>query len=666
MIFIIVWDDTNTDRLAAAVAYTAAHPCRAVSATVNSATVNSVTANGAALAAVVQALAGAPADIERAVVCSAAVALDFDNLESAAPFAHLAATPDSEVIVLSRHACGALLAHAGLLDAGLGVGAIRKLFAPDTLEWVLAPPAGAGGPLAGGASEICRAADAAAFAALPRPAVCAAGAPGRFGNQFIRHLFVSALAQRCDLRAAYSHGAELARLGLPLYTGARWFAAAPAAATEAEVLAWVTGAAPFPDTCVDVRNDNCYCQSRACSLWLHAHLKARAAHVRTANPFRGRYLESSGGGSAGAPAAPSTTLKNSDVFIHVRLDDAAQWSPGFEYYARAVRRAAADFAAADWMTAAAPSSLAVSANMADTAVTGWVSSDSPAHETCQRLLAEFPGLAVWSDPDVVRTIQFASTCRAVVLSHGSFSATIGNLAFDALVYYPPYPPTLWFGDMFTMPGWICVAAPEAPPVTPLKISLGGVGGCALAEALRGADQPSYPYDWLITAQSFIEESFNDMNGFFDFAEELVHDTTKLLTRRRNAIMLHDFADFRAQRAGVVAKYARRFARLDAALRGPRPILFVRGADDLGVPLSPRNYYDQIFVREAEDVSRWSALMAATSARYNKRCELLYVCADAGFLHSHSHSHVTVRALPDPKNVAALQALISEVALGLHK
>jgi hypothetical protein len=445
MIFIIVWDDSNTDRLAAAVAYTAAHPCRAVGATADGAT-----ANGAALAAVVQALAGAPADIERAVVCSAAVALDFDKLENAAHLAHIAATPDSEVIILSRHACGALLAHAGLLDAGLGVGAIRKLFAPDTLEWALAPPAPAGGPLAGGASEICRAADAAAFAALPRPAVCAAGAPGRFGNQFIRHLFVSALAQRCDLRAAYSRGAELARLGLPLHTGARWFAAAPAAATEAEVLAWVTGAAPFPDTCVDVRNDNCYCQSRPCSLWLHAHLKARAAHVRAANPFRGRYLES---------GARSPTPKNSDVFIHVRLDDAAQWSPGFDYYARAVRRAAADFAAADF-AAAAPSSLAVSANTADTAVTGWVSSDSPAHETCQRLLAEFPGLAVWSDPDVVRTIQFASTCRAVVLSHGSFSATIGNLAFDSLVYYPPYPPTqMWFGDMFTMPGWVCVTEP---------------------------------------------------------------------------------------------------------------------------------------------------------------------------------------------------------------
>ena len=442
MIFVILWG-LGVD---GAAAYTAAHPCHTATA--------KAAPGAAALVAVLQALAGAPADIERAVVCSAAVALDFDKLESVAQLAHIAATPDGEVIFLSRHACSALLTHAGLLDTGLGVGAIRKLFAPDTLEWALAPPActegPAGGPAGrplGGASEICRAADAAAFAALPRPAVCAAGAPGRFGNQFIRHLFVSALAQRCDLLAAYSHGAELARLGLPLYTGARWFAAAPAAATEAEVLAWVTGAAPFPDACVDVRNDNCYCQSRPCSLWLHAHLKARAAHVRAANPFRGRYLES---------GARSPTPKNSDVFIHVRLDDAAQWSPGFDYYARAVRRAAADFAAADF-AAAAPSSLAVPANTADTAVTGWVSSDSPAHETCQRLLAEFPGLAVWSDPDVVRTIQFASTCRAVVLSHGSFSATIGNLAFDSLVYYPPYPPTLWFGDMFTMPGWVCVS-----------------------------------------------------------------------------------------------------------------------------------------------------------------------------------------------------------------
>jgi hypothetical protein len=34
------------------------------------------------------------------------------------------------------------------------------------------------------------------------------------------------------------------------------------------------------------------------------------------------------------------------------------------------------------------------------------------------------------------------------------------------------------------------------------ISLGGIGGCDLAEALRKLNQPTYPYDWLITTQSF--------------------------------------------------------------------------------------------------------------------------------------------------------------------
>jgi hypothetical protein len=30
------------------------------------------------------------------------------------------------------------------------------------------------------------------------------------------------------------------------------------------------------------------------------------------------------------------------------------------------------------------------------------------------------------------------------------------------------------------------------------ISLGGIGGCELAKALRNLNQPAYPYDWMIT------------------------------------------------------------------------------------------------------------------------------------------------------------------------
>lgn len=55
--------------------------------------------------------------------------------------------------------------------------------------------------------------------------------------------------------------------------------------------------------------------------------------------------------------------------------------------------------------------------------------------------------------DEIHTIQFASTCKHIVLSHGSFSAVIGYLAFFSNVYYPAYGDTMWYGDMFSIDGW---------------------------------------------------------------------------------------------------------------------------------------------------------------------------------------------------------------------
>ena len=79
------------------------------------------------------------------------------------------------------------------------------------------------------------------------------------------------------------------------------------------------------------------------------------------------------------------------------------------------------------------------------------------------------------------------------------------------------------------------------------ISLGGIGGCDLAEALRKLNQPTYPYDWLITTQSFIIDSFNDFNSFFAFDAKYVYDTEKLLVYNKKAIMLHDFNNFALQK-----------------------------------------------------------------------------------------------------------------------
>jgi hypothetical protein len=55
--------------------------------------------------------------------------------------------------------------------------------------------------------------------------------------------------------------------------------------------------------------------------------------------------------------------------------------------------------------------------------------------------------------DEVETIMFASTCKALVLSYGTFSWTIGALGFGADVYIPPKKFSTWVGDIFRMPDW---------------------------------------------------------------------------------------------------------------------------------------------------------------------------------------------------------------------
>jgi hypothetical protein len=60
------------------------------------------------------------------------------------------------------------------------------------------------------------------------------------------------------------------------------------------------------------------------------------------------------------------------------------------------------------------------------------------------------------------------------------------------------------------------------------ISLGGIGGCDIAQALRELNQPAYPYDWIISTQSFVINSFDNINNFFIFDEKYVYDNQKLI------------------------------------------------------------------------------------------------------------------------------------------
>ena len=159
------------------------------------------------------------------------------------------------------------------------------------------------------------------------------------------------------------------------------------------------------------------------------------------------------------------------------------------------------------------------------------------------------------------------------------------------------------------------------------ISLGGVGGCFLAEALRKLNKYTFPYDWLITNQSFILESFNLFDKFFSFENKYVYKTHFLLHPKKNAIMLHDFKNFSKEKDNVILKYKRRFDRLNNILNTCKNILFIRILDNLQDKLVPNNFYDNIYNREVENINKWNTFILELNNRYNSNHKLLIITND---------------------------------------
>jgi len=180
------------------------------------------------------------------------------------------------------------------------------------------------------------------------------------------------------------------------------------------------------------------------------------------------------------------------------------------------------------------------------------------------------------------------------------------------------------------------------------ISLGGICGCELAKALRKLNQPAYPYDWLITTQSFVIRSFNNFKRFFNFDDEsYLYKHDKLIDENKKAIMLHDFQNYDAEKSGVVQKYKRRFERLNQALSGDdESILFVRICDNVEEPLTPNNYYNNILTREKEDYWKWNEFIQTQETIYNKKMKLLLITNNAEHKNLNELSHVKIFYTPE--------------------
>jgi len=229
---------------------------------------------------------------------------------------------------------------------------------------------------------------------------------GRFGNHLFRNMAVHFIAKPNDLVIHYTYEKEMKELGIELFSG---------------------GTSSYPES-LTIKDDNffsllnvvfhkniivephTYCQTREFAHFLYNYFiqedESHKNNVIRANLFKDRYNN------------------NNDVFIHVRLGDIPQFSPGFQYYDKVL------------------SSLEFSQ--------GYISSDSIGDVICTDLIEKYQLKVI--EMCEVQTIMFGSTCKHVVLSHGTFSWWIGLLGFYSTVWYP----TLynrWHGDIFVFPSW---------------------------------------------------------------------------------------------------------------------------------------------------------------------------------------------------------------------
>jgi len=230
---------------------------------------------------------------------------------------------------------------------------------------------------------------------------------GRLGNQIIRNIAVSLIAERHNLYVIYFNHLSIKDLGIVLYVGIKKYNQSIILNDENYMSVYHSDRIQS-----NLKPNDAFFQTKEIIqlIYQYLHRDTIQSRIIEQNPFRERYQ------------------RNQDVFIHVRLTDVAHFNPGIQYYRHAIQSVKYE-------------------NM-------YVSTDEPDHTIIQELRESYPTLQIMHY-DEMKTIQYASTCRHIILSHGSFSAIIGYLSFFSTIHYPKYDPAkMWYGDMFSLDEWI--------------------------------------------------------------------------------------------------------------------------------------------------------------------------------------------------------------------
>ena len=211
---------------------------------------------------------------------------------------------------------------------------------------------------------------------------------GRLGNQIVRNIAVSFIAEKHNLFVEYASYELIQKLGIPLFVGENKY----------------NNTIKLTDNnYVDILNkkqlksnvnpNKNYFQTKKISDIIHNYLNQDdlVNKITNNNPYKNRYNN------------------NNDCFVHIRLGKSVEkWNPGFEYYDSILSKLVVD--------------------------TIYIATDSNKHEIIKRLQQKYKNIKLMGN-DLIDIIQFGTTTKHVILSYGTFSASIGYIAYYSNVYY---------------------------------------------------------------------------------------------------------------------------------------------------------------------------------------------------------------------------------------
>lgn len=233
-------------------------------------------------------------------------------------------------------------------------------------------------------------------------------ANGRLGNQIIRNLALSLIAKKHNLNVVYYNNELITRLGIELFCGNNKFKTTILLTDSNYISMYYNKNLDF-----NLNPNRNYFQTREITniLYKYLHTDIVKKRIIEFNPFKERYN------------------KNNDLFVHIRLGDVICHNPGIDYYVNTIKTIHFD-------------------NL-------YISTDSKDHDIIKKIINLYPN-TILVNYDEIKTFQFGSTCKNVLLSHGSFSAVIGFLSFFSNVYYPNKNPGWCPLEMFEDKSWNAV------------------------------------------------------------------------------------------------------------------------------------------------------------------------------------------------------------------